>query len=159
LAHIVAPYRPLIVALGVALVAAILGAGWAGQSFMGVLMGVFLIIVGTLKLLDIAGFANSFTRYDLVAMCLPVYGRVYPFLETGLGILFLTSLLPVLTHAVTLAIMMLGAAGAMRVVARKLVVSCACAGAGWAIPVGWVTVIEYSIMALMAAAGLWGIIV
>jgi hypothetical protein len=150
------PYTPLIAAAGLALVTAVLGAATGRLPFMDAFMGLFFIQVALLKLLDLNGFVGSFARYDLLAKLFPPYAHAYPFIEAGVGMLFLAGLWPVLTHIVTMIIMAVGVASALRVIARGQIVACACAGPAASIPVGAVTVFEYATMFLMAVLGMWG---
>ena len=40
-------------------------------------------------MLDLKGFPESFRMYDPLAKRVPFYGKVYPFIETALGLMFL----------------------------------------------------------------------
>ncbi len=55
-------------------------------------MAGFFIVFSFLKFLDLKGFARSYTMYDLLAKQWKVYGFIYPFLELGLGIMYLTAI-------------------------------------------------------------------
>ena len=56
---------------------------------MQIFMGMFFIVFSFFKFLDYEGFPNSFKRYDPLAKKIPTYAKLYPFLETVLGIAFL----------------------------------------------------------------------
>ncbi len=52
-------------------------------------MGLFYIVFSFFKMLDLKGFPESFRMYDPLAKRVPFYGKVYPFIETALGLMFL----------------------------------------------------------------------
>ena len=52
-------------------------------------MGIFFIVFSFFKFLDYKSFPNSFAMYDPLAKALPLYGWIYPFIETILGLMFL----------------------------------------------------------------------
>lgn len=57
---------------------------WGGvtiQNFIRIFMGVFFLVFGLFKLLDLRGFAMSYIGYDIIAKKVPSYAYVYPFLE------------------------------------------------------------------------------
>ncbi len=59
-------------------------------SHVGILkMGLFYIVFSFFKMLDLKGFPESFRMYDPLAKRLPIYGWIYPFIETGLGLMLL----------------------------------------------------------------------
>ena len=59
------------------------------SGFMLDFMGVFYIVFSFFKFLDYKNFPGVFGMYDPLARVVPIYGCVYPFIETGLGLLFL----------------------------------------------------------------------
>ena len=68
--------------LSVVLVA-IAGTVWY-LGYMLQFMGVAFLILATLKLIDIKGFASMFQQYDLLAKRSRHYALVYPFIELTL---------------------------------------------------------------------------
>ena len=62
---------------------------WSWSEFMLDFMGLFYIVFSFFKMLDLKGFPESFKMYDPLAKRIPVYGLIYPFIETALGLLFL----------------------------------------------------------------------
>jgi hypothetical protein len=62
---------------------------WIWNGFMLDFMGLFYIVFSFFKMLDLRGFSESFRIYDPLAKRVPAYGKVYPFIETVLGIMFL----------------------------------------------------------------------
>jgi hypothetical protein len=56
---------------------------------MQILMGVWFLIFGVMKLPDIRWFAILFRQYDPLAKYVSWYALIYPFIEIGLWILYL----------------------------------------------------------------------
>lgn len=124
---------------------------WDAMRAMNHFMAGFFLVFSFFKLLDVPNFAASFRMYDWVAEVIPGYGYVYPFVELGLGLLYLANVAPVATNAATLVVMLLGAAGVVRSLLRKRKVRCACLGAVFNLPMSYVTLFEDVLMAAMAA--------
>jgi len=149
-------YRPLVVILGVSLLAAAALAYGAHLPFMRLSMGLFLCGLATLQLFSLEGFAKTFAGYDVVARRLPLYGTAYPFIELALAASYLAGTLPLVTNVVMLAIMAIGNIGIIQVLRRGAKVQCACVGTSFSLPVGRVTLAENTIMGLMALVMLLG---
>ena len=75
--------------------------------------------------------------------------------RSGLGVAYLLALAPVVTNAVTLALMLVGAVGVLSALLAKRTIRCACLGTALNLPMTKVTLIEDLTMAAMAAAMLW----
>ena len=58
------------------------------RAFMNNLMGLLLISFSYLKLLNPRGFRTAFSKYDILAFYVPVYGYVYPLVEYSLGVFY-----------------------------------------------------------------------
>ncbi|MFY8133286.1 MAG: MauE/DoxX family redox-associated membrane protein, partial [Bacteroidia bacterium] len=108
------------------------------------------------------GFVRSFKMYDPMALSIPGWAWIYPFVELGLGITYLFDLFPAdvsgldwLPHALTLLIMGTGLVGVVQSVMNKKKIICACLGTVFNLPMTKVTIIEDSIMVVMAAVMLW----
>jgi cation transport ATPase len=122
-----------------------------GMQFMNVFMAGFFLVFSFFKFLDLKGFATSYTMYDIVAKKMPVYGYIYPFLELGLGIAFLTGFNPAATNWATIIIMGISSIGVIESVLNKKKIQCACLGAVFNLPMSTVTIIEDLLMVAMAA--------
>lgn len=122
-----------------------------GMQFMNVFMAGFFLVFSFFKFLDLKGFANSYAMYDIVAMKIPVYGFIYPFLELALGIAYLTSFNPTVTNWATIVIMGVSSVGVIQSVLDKKKIQCACLGAVFNLPMSTVTIIEDLLMVAMAA--------
>lgn len=74
-------------------------------------MGFFFLGFALFKLLDVTGFANAFSTYDVIAIRSPLYSLLYPWIELGLGILFVTRAAPQFTNVITDIVMSVGLVG------------------------------------------------
>jgi hypothetical protein len=148
-------YRPLIAIGGVALAGGLISTFAAHQmrieAGMRVAMALSLLPLALLKLFDVRGFAAGFARYDPIAKRIPFYSRVYPFLEAALGLCFLNSVLLVYANLFVLVMFGVNSVGVLTMLRRGDTVTCACVGAGFAIPLGRVTLAEDIFMSGMAA--------
>lgn len=153
-------YKPLLLVFGYILLTVIgfLAAtgSWDGALAMRLFMAGFFLVFSFFKFLDVAGFASAFRGYDLVARVLPGYGRAYPFIELVLGLAYLTNIAPAATNIATAIIMAVGLAGIIRAVVSKQSIRCACLGTGINLPMSTVTIIENSVMLVMAVASVLG---
>ena len=118
-------------------------------------MGLFFVIFSFFKLLNLSGFKDAFSAYDLIAAKLPVYGYVYPFIELGLGISFLMVFMPVVVCAVTIVLMSVGTVGVVLALRRGQVIQCACVGTAFNLPMSLITVVENVVMIAMAMGMLY----
>ncbi len=113
-------------------------------------MGLFYIVFSFFKLLDLKGFPKSFSMYDPVAGVVPVYGWIYPFIEVGLGLMFLMRFKIQVALVVTLFILGATTFGVVRVLLDKKSIQCACLGTALKLPMTEATFIENAIMIVMA---------
>lgn len=150
-----ATYKPLILVfayiLGVALLVEFTYGTFGLHRFMSNFMAGFFLVFSFFKLLDLAGFANSYAMYDVLAKRVPTYGFIYPFIELALGAAYLLAYRPVLTNAITFFVMAFSSIGVILAVANKQKIKCACLGTGFNLPMTTVTIIEDVLMAAMAA--------
>lgn len=115
-------------------------------------MAGFFLVFSFFKLLDLRAFAQSYSRYDLLAQRWFDWGYIYPFCELLLGIAYITHASMTLTNILTLVLMLIGAAGVIRSLFRKQQIQCACLGTVFNLPMSWITLLEDLLMAGMAAA-------
>ena len=133
--------KPLFLILGYITVATIL-LNYQRESWdeaMLDFMGMFYIVFSFFKMLDLKGFPESFRMYDPLAKVLPIYGWLYPFLETALGLMFLMRF-EITTIGVT------------KTLLDKKSIQCACLGTALKLPMTEATFIENAIMIIMAVA-------
>lgn len=122
------------------------------RAWMHGFMGYFLVSFALLKLFDPKGFADGFEMYDLLAKRYRAYGYIYPWLELGLGLAYLSTFLPALTYALTFALMSFSAVGVVSALRRGLDINCPCMGSVLSVPLSTVTLTEDLGMGLMALA-------
>jgi cation transport ATPase len=150
-----ATYKPLILVFayifGVTLLVEFAHGEFGLHRFMAHFMAGFFLVFSFFKLLDLAGFANSYAMYDVLAKRVPIYGYIYPFIELALGAAYLLGYRPVLINSITLVVMAFSSIGVILAVANKQKIKCACLGTGFNLPMTTVTIIEDVLMAVMAA--------
>ena len=120
------------------------------SGFMLDFMGVFYIVFSFFKFLDYKNFPGVFGMYDPLARVVPIYGWVYPFIETGLGLLFLFRLEIKIALISTLIILGATTIGVVRTMINKSTIQCACLGTALRLPMTKATLIENGIMLIMA---------
>lgn len=125
------------------------------NDWMRHFMAGFFLAFSFFKLLDLKGFAASYSNYDIIAKRIYAYGYIYPFIELALGILFLIPSLEFWANTGTLMVMSVSIVGVIQSVLNKRQIQCACLGSAFNLPVGAVTVFEDAIMIAMSAVGLF----
>lgn len=155
-------YTPLAVIIGVILVSiAILGyknillGTFSWHEVMMHFMAGFFLVFASFKLLDLRGFAEGYATYDLIAQRFFSYGYIYPFLELGLGLLYLGGVNTLSLHVFTFILMSINGIGVVTKLAKKEPFQCACLGTFLKVPLTKVTLVEDFGMAIMA---LWMIL-
>ncbi len=113
-------------------------------------MGLFYIVFSFFKLLDLKGFPESFRMYDPLAKLVPAYGWVYPFIELGLGLLFLMRIQIQFALVATIVILGITTFGVTKTLLDKKSIRCACLGTALNLPMTEATFIENAIMLVMA---------
>jgi cation transport ATPase len=130
---------------------------WFLGEFMLDFMGLFYIVFSFFKMLDVTGFKTSFAMYDPIAKKIPFYGRIYPFIETALGLMFLMRFEIDIALMVTLVILGTTTIGVTKILLDKKSIRCACLGTALKLPMTEATFIENAIMILMAVGMLLNI--
>ncbi len=148
-------YKPLLIVicyiLGATVLAEFIHGSFEWQRAMSYFMGFFFLGFAFFKLLDVTGFANAFSTYDVIAKRSPLYSLLYPWLELGLGILFVSRAAPQVANVLTAIVMSVGLVGVVAAIRKKQVIQCACLGTVFNLPMTMVTVVENSLMIVMAA--------
>jgi len=124
---------------------------WSWGEVMLDFMGLFYIVFGFFKMLDLKGFPESFKMYDPLAKRLPIYGWIYPFIETALGIMFLMRFQVSIALIMTLVVLGITTLGVTKTLLDKKSIRCACLGTALNLPMTEATLIENTIMIAMAA--------
>ncbi|MFT4892587.1 MAG: hypothetical protein ACI8Z7_000368 [Candidatus Nanohaloarchaea archaeon] len=129
-----------------------------------IFMSMFFLTFGGFKAYNLEGFKEAFKSYDILAEKSDVYATVYPFLELGLGVLYLSLifrssfLLEVFTHSSAMIIMAVGGIGVLNAIREGRDLQCACLGNVFNVPMTKVTLAEDLGMALMAGVMLAAIL-
>ena len=113
-------------------------------------MGIFFIVFSFFKFLDYKSFPNSFAMYDPLAKALPLYGWIYPFIETILGLMFLFRFQLFTSIIITILLLSITTYGVVNVLKNKQTIHCACLGTAIKLPMTIATLIENGIMIVMA---------
>ncbi|MBP9841097.1 MAG: hypothetical protein KBC64_01575 [Simkaniaceae bacterium] len=142
-------YWPLFVLILVAMLGArALAANWV--EWMPLFMGFFFCQFAMLKLFHPAGFAEGFCKYDLLAKQVPIYAYIYPLIELGLGLGYLSGMNLLITEVITVVVMGIGAVGVVIALRAGLELKCACMGTVLDVPLSTVTLVEDLGMGFMA---------
>ncbi len=144
--------RPLFIIFGFIIAVSFLlnYRNWNMQSIMLDFMGLFYVIFGFFKILDLKGFPESFRMYDPLAKAIPIYAWIYPFIELALALLFLMRWHIPIALVLTLIILGITTYGVSKVLLDKKTIKCACLGTLIKLPMTEATLIENMIMITMA---------
>lgn len=120
------------------------------EIWMRNFMAGFFLVFSFFKLLNLKGFAESYSSYDVIAKKWSGWGYLYAFIELGLGISYLVNFSPVITNAVTFGVMSVSLVGVLQSVLNKRKIQCACLGAVFNLPMSTITIIEDALMIAMS---------
>lgn len=126
--------------------------GDSTESWMRYFMGTFFVVFAAFKFVGYRMFVEMFAGYDIVAKKFKPYSYLYPFIELGLGILYLADLVPAARDIITLVVMAVGTIGVFQeIYHRRSGIYCACLGNVIKLPLSTVSLVEDVSMAVMAA--------
>ena len=128
----------------------------AVDEFMLNYMALFLIVFSFFKFLDYRGFPSSFANYDPLARQVPIYGKIYPFIETLLGMAFLLRYQLDAALWITVVLLSITTIGVIKSLVNNRQIDCACLGTVLKLPMTEATLIENSLMLLMAGGLIFG---
>ena len=153
-------YRPVIYLFAVAALTALaLSIGFLGAitwQTLGWFISISMILLGMQKLRDVESFSTMFLNYDLLARRWVPYAYIYPFVETGAGILMTGMILTWVAAPAALVIATIGAVSVFKAVyIDKRELKCACVGGNSNVPLGFVSLTENLMMIAMAVVMLW----
>lgn len=147
---------PLVIVLGYLLLSTMLYAWQTGHyrlhHLMPFFMGGFFILFSLFKMINLTGFADAFSTYDVLAKRSRGYALAYPFIELGLGIAYILHLNPIVVNSVTMVFMLVGSIGVYQALRTNKRFQCACLGTALKLPMTKVTLLEDVGMGLMALA-------
>ncbi len=149
-------YKPVIALFSVAALMAFvvtwltLGTMFTGRTVEW-FISISMVLLGLQKLQDVERFATMFLNYDLLAQRWVRYGYVYPFVETGAGLLMMAGVLTWLSAPAALFVASIGAVSVFKAVyIDKRDLKCACVGGDSKVPLGFVSLTENLMMVGMA---------
>lgn len=147
-------YKPVLLLFafitGVSFLAQVPTETFSWMLWMRHFMAGFFLSFSFFKLLNLPGFADSYSTYDIIAKHFRAYGFLYAFIELGLGIAFLTGVYPFITNSVTLVVMSISLVGVLQSVLNKRKIRCACLGDVFNLPMSTITIMEDTLMILMS---------
>lgn len=113
-------------------------------------MGGFFAVFSFFKILNLKGFVDAYSTYDIIAKRSQTYAYIYPFLELAIGIMYLGRFNLIATSGATVALMSVSSVGVIQSVAKKSKIQCACLGTIFKLPMTYITLFEDLLMAGMA---------
>lgn len=113
-------------------------------------MGNILIIFGLLKIVNLRGFVEIFSKYDIVSRHFELWGYVYPFIEIYLGILLLKRENLSRIYKIIITIMGISIVSVLESMRRGVQLRCGCIGSIFHIPLSYVTLSENVVMIIMS---------
>lgn len=114
-------------------------------------MAGFFLVFSFFKMLDLKGFASSYSAYDIIARKWYFWGYIYVVLELLLGLSFMLGIFPLWINAFTFLLMSISLAGVLNAVLNKQKIQCACLGSVFNLPMSTVTIVENGLMIAMSA--------
>lgn len=114
------------------------------------MIGFFIVFAG-FKFIDLKGFAQGYSNYDLLAKLWYPYGYIYPFIELAFGIVMILGLFPLRILLLEIIVMSASGLGVLVKLAKKEKFQCVCLGTFLKVPLTTVTLIEDFGMAFLAA--------
>jgi len=149
-----AAYKPILLIFayitGITIFIEFVNVGFNWMRWMQNFMAAFFLTFSYFKLLNLKGFAESYSTYDVIAKRWTDWGYIYGFIELGLGLAYLTGFNPLVTNATTFVIMSISIIGVLQSVLNKRKIKCACLGAVFNLPMSTITIIEDALMIAMS---------
>ena len=127
----------------------ILGQFSLSEFILYFMTGFFLVFAG-FKLMDLKGFAEGYSTYDLLAQQWFGYGYLYPFIELGFGLLMVGGFHSTVLLWIEFGVMVFSGVGVAIKIARREPFMCACLGTFLKVPLTYITLVEDFGMALLA---------
>ena len=113
---------------------AVLANGLGFNAWMKFSMGGIALVFALFKFFSLAAFARDFAKYDMIAKRRPAYATAYPFIEAGLGVLFLANLLVPLALFASIFVFGVGLIGVWQALQSDEKIQCACVGKMFDLP-------------------------
>lgn len=145
-------YLPLIIIIGLITVVASLTSLNSATlvSFIEHFMIGFFLVFAGFKLIDLEGFAQGYSTYDLLAMRWFNYGYIYPFIELFFGLAMIVNFAPQQILITEIIVMTFSGIGVLVKLMKNEKFQCACLGTFLKVPLTKITLIEDFGMAFLA---------
>lgn len=147
-------YKPVLLIgayiTGITILPQITTSDFSLEKWMTNFMAGFFLTFSFFKLLNLKGFAESYSSYDIIARRWMGWGIVYAFIELALGIAYLLQFNPLITNTITFLIMSISITGVLQSLLNKRKIQCACLGVVFELPMSTITVIEDALMIVMS---------
>ncbi len=151
-------YAPLFTILGLILLTSFIitvKGAFNPKEFIANFMAGFFLVFSAFKLIDIKGFAQGYSTYDLLAKKVFGYGYIYPFIELAFGLAMIISPSSRQVLILEIAVMAFSGLGVAIKLLKKEKFQCVCLGTFLKVPLTKVTLIEDFGMAALALALLY----
>lgn len=123
---------------------------WNISEIMLDFMGLFFIVFSFFKMIDLSGFAMTFSMYDPIANRISFYAKIYPFIETVLGLMLLMRFNVDIALVATIVILGATTYGVTKTLLSNQTIKCACLGTALDLPMTEATFIENTLMMAMS---------
>lgn len=149
-------YLPLWIVLAISVLTSFVWSlatgSWSWFEISKHFMGAFLVCFGLLKIIFFPYFVPAFRKYDILAMRSIIYARAYPFIEfvLGLAFLFFSYVIVMIASIITAIVMIIGSVGIITAISQKKMLTCACVGGKFKLPLGGVSLTEDLLMVLLS---------
>ena len=147
-------YKPVILIgayiTGITVLLQIITGNFNWENWMTNFMAGFFLTFSFFKFLNLKGFAESYSTYDIIARKWMGWGFVYAFIELGLGVAYLLHFNPLVTNTITFLVMSISLTGVLQSLLHKRKIQCACLGVVFDLPMSTITVIEDALMIIMS---------
>lgn len=120
------------------------------RPFMTYFMSAVLGLLAILKLLDLRGFSDAYRQYDIISKHFRPYSFAYPFIEFSLAIALALQLYLVPIAIILIILMVEGLISIGLEMRSGRTIRCACMGTKINVPLTTLTLVENSIMIIMA---------
>jgi cation transport ATPase len=145
-----ATYKPILLIgafiTGITLLIETTSSAFSWGNWMQNFMAAFFLVFSFFKMLDLKGFAESYSTYDIVAKKWEAWGYVYAFIELSLGMAYLIKFNQIVTNAVTFVVMGISIIGVLQSILNKKKIKCACLGTVFNLPMSTITIVEDALM-------------
>ncbi len=146
-------YRPLVVIIGLVILVSLLISlkqTFSLSNFIANFMTGFFIVFAGFKLMDLKGFAQGYSTYDLLAKRWFGYGYIYPFIELLFGLTMIVNFQAKNILIAEIVIMTFSGIGVAIKLLKHEKFQCACLGTFLKVPLTKVTLVEDFGMSLLA---------